>query len=256
MDFDRESTEAKIANLKSNVKDARIILWDIDGTLMHSNRSGAYKEYFIPALERVYGSAGSLATMQVSGMTDTQIAYESLRGEGFTVDDIFDKVDDLLIVFREEMTRVMGRADNPYSIFDGVREALDATHAHPLILNSLLTGNLSHAAEIKLRYVDLWQYFEFVPHAFGEFSHDRRELAKEAGRRINEFLGVEVKPEQFTVIGDTPNDIICAKAFGAKSIALETGRNHDAQELGKYDPDLILKDLTDAEALIRILKTI
>jgi phosphoglycolate phosphatase-like HAD superfamily hydrolase len=256
MSLDSAPTLSKIGNLKSKIKDARILLWDIDGTLMHSTRTGAYKEYFIPALEKVYGSSGALDEMQVSGMTDTQIAYEALRGEGFSVADIFAKIDDLLSTFHDEMSRVVARADNPYGVFPGVREALAATHAHPLFLNSLLTGNLSCAAEIKLRHVDLWKYFEAVPHAFGEISHDRRELAKEAGKRINEFLGGEVKPEQFIVIGDTPNDIDCARAFGARSIALATGRNHSAGELLAHEPDLVLNDLTNTGELIRLLETI
>ncbi len=256
MSLDGAPILSKIQNLKSKIAAARVILWDIDGTLMHSTRAGAYKEYFIPALKKVYGSAGALNEMQVSGMTDTQIAYEALRGEGFTVADIFARIDDLLDTFHEEMSRVMALADNPYGVFPGVREALAATQEHPLFINSLLTGNLSCAAEIKLRHVDLWKYFADVPHAFGEISHDRRELAKETGKRINEFLGVELKPAQFIVIGDTPNDIDCARAFGAKSIALATGRNHSAEELRAHKPGLVLNDLTNTGGLLRILETL
>jgi phosphoglycolate phosphatase len=247
---------SKIQNLRSNSKNARVLLWDIDGTLMRSMRNGAYKEYFAPALKRVYGSAGDLDTMQVSGMTDTQIAYEALRGEGFSVADIFAKVDTLLEVFHEEMSRVIARADNPYSVFPGVREILAAAYDHPLMLNSLLTGNLSCAAEIKLRHVDLWQYFEFVPHAFGEISHDRRELAKEAGKRINEFLRAELKPEQFIVIGDTPNDIACARAFGAKAVGVATGRSHPPEKLAIFEPDVLLTDLTDTASIMQIFETL
>jgi phosphoglycolate phosphatase-like HAD superfamily hydrolase len=253
MSSDNFSTQNKIANLKSKIPEARILLWDIDGTLMHSTRAGAYKEYFGAALQRVYGSAGNLDNVQASGMTDTQIAFEALRGEGFSVADIFARIDPLLRVFHEEMSRVIERDDNPYAIFPGVREALFATHGHPLFLNSLLTGNLSCAAEIKLRHIDLWKYFEFVPHAFGEISHDRRELAKVAGRRISEFLQVPLKPEQFIVIGDTPNDIACARAFGARAVAVATGRNHPAGELKKHRPDVLLNDLTNPQELIGIL---
>ena len=256
MSFDSAPTISNIQNLRSKIKDARILLWDIDGTLMTSTRVGAYKEYFSAALKRVYGSAGDLDSVLASGMTDTQIAYEALRGEGFSVADIFARIDLLLEVFNEEMLRAIARADNPYDVFPGVREALAAVHEHPLLLNSLLTGNLSCAAEIKLRYVDLWRYFEFVPHAFGEISHDRRDLAKEAGKRISEFLQAELRPEQFIVIGDTPNDIACARAFGAKAVAVATGRNHPVSELAKYAPDVLLTDLTDTKELLQIFEII
>jgi phosphoglycolate phosphatase len=255
MSFDA-APALKVQNIKSKISDARILLWDIDGTLMSSLRAGAYKDYFIPALVRVFGTAGALDEMQVAGMTDTQIAYEALRGEGFSLADIYTRLDELLTVFEEEMSRVLAAADNPYGVFPGVREILAATHAHPLLVNSLLTGNLSCAAEIKLRYVDLWRYFAFVPHAFGEISHERGDLAHEAGRRIGEFFGARIAPAQFIVIGDTPNDIACARAFGAKAIAVATGRNHPAEELAKFAPDVLLSDLTDTAGIIRLLETV
>ncbi len=256
MTGNNHAVHSKIRDLKSKIESVRILLWDIDGTLMHSTRPGAYKEYFSASLKRVYGSAGDLDNVLASGMTDTQIAYEALRGEGFSVADIFARIDELLQVFHEEMSRITAAADNPYAILPGVSEALRATHGHPLFLNSLLTGNLSCAAEVKLRRVDLWKYFEFVPHAFGEISHDRRELARAAEIRINEFLQVELRPEQFIVIGDTPNDIACARALGAKAVAVATGRNHPAKELAAYEPDVLLEDLTDTKKVLSMFEAI
>src|ERR1044071_9018714 len=68
--------------------DLRILLWDIDGTLIRSLRVGGYKLYTIPVLEEIFGTSGQLGTMRVSGMTDLQIIAEALREEGFTHDDI------------------------------------------------------------------------------------------------------------------------------------------------------------------------
>jgi hypothetical protein len=170
--------QSQIPNPKLQIENLRILLWDIDGTLMHSTRTGAYKEYFIPTLEKVYGTAGNLPKMQVSGMTDTQIAYESLREEGFEVSDIFAKVDKFIEVLGLEMKRAISQFDNSYGVFSGVREVLNETAANPVFVNSLLTGNLSTVAEAKLRYVDLWHYFAGKPHAFGEISHQRSELSK------------------------------------------------------------------------------
>lgn len=231
----------------------RILLWDIDGTLMTSTRAGAYKEYFAPALERVYGTSGRLAEMQVSGMTDTQIAFEALRGEGFTPEMIFAEKDSLVRVFKEEMTRVIALRENPYRAFAGAREILERTDESPLFINAILSGNLSCAAEIKLGFVDLWKFFENVPHAFGEISHDRRELAREAGKIYNQFLRTELRPEQFVVIGDTPNDVACARAFGAKVISVATGRHHTAEELAAHKPDLTVPDLRQTDDLFKVL---
>src|SRR5215208_6432802 len=71
----------------------RILLWDIDGTLLHSLRRGAFKDYTIPMLEEVFGTAGRLPEMIVSGMTDLQIVGEALKHEGYTHADIFERVD-------------------------------------------------------------------------------------------------------------------------------------------------------------------
>lgn len=234
----------------------KVLLWDIDGTLMCSNRTGAYKEYFIPTLEEVYGTAGSLESMQVSGMTDTQIAYEALKDKGFTVADIVAKIDKFIAVLGEKMADSIARIDNPYGVFGGVREILSETGKNPIFVNSLLTGNISVAAEIKLRSVDLWHFFDGKPHAFGEVSHQRGELAKFAGRKFNEYFQLELNPQQFIVIGDTPNDIACAREFGAKAVAVGTGRSHSATELAKFSPDVVFENLSDVTNVINILQSI
>ena len=209
----------------------KILLWDIDGTLMRSTTQGAYKEYFARTMRQIFGSAGKLETMQVSGMTDTQIIYEALRDEGFTPEQIFARKEDLLKIFKSEMTAVLRKNGEPYEVLDGAREILDETEQNPRFINALLTGNLSVAAEIKLKSVNLWRYFENAPNAFGEISHDRRELATEAGKLFNDFYKFDFKPAQFVVIGDTPNDIACARAFGAKAVAVATGRNQRRETL-------------------------
>ena len=248
-----KNPKSKIQNQTNQI---RILLWDIDGTLMQSTRAGAYKEYFAPALEKVYGSAGRLVGMQVSGMTDTQIAFEALRDEGFMVERIFAEKERLLDIFKEEMSRVISIRDNPYKMFPGVSDILAETDKNPRYLNALLTGNLSVAAEIKLRYIKLWKYFENSPNIYGEISHDRRELARDALSRVKKFLGAEIKPQQLIVIGDTPNDIACAQAIGAKVISVATGRNHPREELMEYKPDVLLDDLQDTKKVLEIFRNL
>src|SRR5215213_8913982 len=91
----------------------RVLLWDIDGTLMRSARTGAFKDYTVPVLERVFGTAGRLPEMSVSGMTDLQIVMEALRDEGFTREQIRERIDDLRARYMEEMERVAG-ADSDF----------------------------------------------------------------------------------------------------------------------------------------------
>lgn len=234
----------------------RILLWDIDGTLLSSTESGAFRKYFAPVMREIYGSSGKLDELNVSGMTDTQIFYESLRDEGFTPEQILRSAGRLLPVFKKQMTEVIGKTATPYAIKPGARRILEATSKDSRFLNALLTGNLSVAAKIKLDYFDLWKYFENVPNIFGELSHDRRKLGLAAVRIFDSFLGENLKPEQFVVIGDTPNDITAARAFGAKMLSVATGKNHPREELLKYEPDIVIDDLSDTQKVLEILETI
>ncbi len=254
----QNSKSSTIQNLKSKTQNqnVRILLWDIDGTLLQSTRAGAFKEYFAPALEEFYGSSGTLAAMSVSGMTDSQIAYEALKNEGFSTKEIFSKIEDFAKTIGEKMSRYLSEQNETYRLLPGARGILEAASKNPRFVNALLTGNFGVAAEIKLKYFDLWKYFADKPNTFGEISHDRRELAKTAAKNINKFLQIELHNEQFVVIGDTPNDIACARALGAKMVSVATGRNHPSSQLAEYKPDVLLENLSDTKKVLQILETL
>ena len=122
-------------------------------------------------------------------------------------------------------------------------------------MNALLTGNVEPAARWKLRATGLDEFFP-LPGAFGEDSHDRRDLPALAAARINAHLKLDLAPAQFIVVGDTPGDISCARHFGARCVAVATGRFHTAAELAALDPDAVLPDLTDTDAFMRALDSL
>lgn len=231
--------------------DLRVILWDIDGTLLHSRRHGAFKEYMAPAMVRVFGTAGRLDEMVVSGMTDLQIFTEALHDEGFTAEQVRGRLPELIPFFLEGMER-LAAAGELFQALPGARAALEALERDPRYLNSLLTGNVEPAARLKLRLVGLNDFFA-MPGAFGELSHDRRDLPAVARERISRHLGRDLNPEQLVVIGDTPNDIACARHFGARAVAVATGRSHTAADLLRHNPDAVLPDLTDTALLHQTL---
>ncbi|HEX8738105.1 MAG TPA: HAD hydrolase-like protein [Pyrinomonadaceae bacterium] len=251
------ATHSGVENFKlAAPENLKILLWDVDGTLMRSTRQGAYKEYFSRTMEKVFGGAGKLDEIIASGMTDTQIMYEALHDEGFTPERIFAKKEILLEIFKNEMTAALEKGGEPYEVLNGVREILDETAKSARFVNALLTGNLSVAAEIILKSVGLWHYFENAPNAFGEISHDRRELATAAGRLFNDFYKFDFQPAQFIVIGDTPNDIACARALRARAVAVATGKSHPPQELAACEPDVLLEDLRDTKKILEILENL
>ena len=240
-------------NVSVAPEDLRVLLWDIDGTLVRSTRSGDFKHYFAPAMESVFGGAGRLAGMTVSGMTDLQIALEALEHEGVTHEHVRERVGEFRTRFMVEMERVTKRAaeaGEPYFYaLAGAREVLQKVASHPRYVSALLTGNLEPAARLKLEITGLLDFFK-LPGAFGDDSHDRRDLPALAAARINAHLNLNLRPAQFIVIGDTPNDIACARHFGARAVAVATGRNYSTETLRPHHPDAILPDLTDTAAVI------
>jgi phosphoglycolate phosphatase len=230
----------------------RILLWDLDGTLVRGQRYGVFKDYTVPMLARVFGTAGSLGGMMVSGMTDLQIVEEALRGEGITREQIIARKDELLRSYIEEMKRATANGAHLVEAMPGGREVLQRVAEHPRYASALLTGNIEPAAYLKLELSGLSEFFK-LPGAFGDSSFDRRDLPAIAAQRINEYLGANLTPEQFIVIGDTPNDIACARHFGMRVLAVATGRMHSAEDLLVHEPDALIPDLLDAELVVRTL---
>jgi phosphoglycolate phosphatase len=241
-----------VAQSPNSTSDLRILLWDIDGTLIHSLRIGAYKEYTIPVLEEVFGTSGCLANMRVSGMTDLQIIAEALRDEGFSHHDIREQIHHLSERLTAEAKRVTGNGEPFFEVLPGVKETLEALSSHPRYRSALVTGNIESMAHLKMELVGLDRFFT-LPGAFGDESHERRDLPERAAERINTLLQTDLQPKQFIVIGDTPNDIDCAHHFGARSVAVGTGRFYSRDELLACKPDAWLQDLSDPELVLTTL---
>ena len=203
-------------------------------------------------LERVFATSGCLAEMQVSGMTDTQIVIEALRHEGFTPEQVFERIDHLRECYMEEMKKVAGNGNHLFEVLPGVLELLKALAAEPRYHSALLTGNIEPAAQLKLELVGLFQYFD-LPGAFGDESHNRRDLPALAADRIRKHLQLDLAAEQFIVIGDTPNDIDCAKHFGAKALAVGTGRMFTRDDVLACNPDAFVPDFSDTELVMKTL---
>src|SRR6266478_2934033 len=230
----------------------RILLWDLDGTLVRGKRFGTFKDYTAPMLESVFGTAGCLREMVVSGMTDLQIVEEALRGEGITREHIYLRRDELRRCYLEEMKLAVTTGAHVIEPIPGGREVLQAVAEHPRYASALLTGNIEPAAHFKVEVAGLAEFFT-LPGAFGDESFDRRDLPAMAAGRINDNLQANLTPEQIIVIGDTPNDIACARHFGARVVAVATGRIHSEADLRAHNPDVLLHNLVDSELVMKTL---
>ena len=230
----------------------RILLWDIDGTLIHSTKVGGYKLYTIPVLEEIFGTAGRLPDMKVSGMTDLQIVFEALSETDISQDEILARAEVLVSRLTDEARKVTGNGEKFFHVLPGVRETLEALAAHPRYESALVTGNIKPMAQLKMELVGLDRFFT-LPGAFGDESHNRRDLPARAAERIRKHLQMDLAPEQFIVIGDTPNDIDCARHFGARAVAVGTGRFYSREEIMACEPDALLADLVDTQMVVETL---
>src|SRR5205085_1709271 len=182
----------------------------------------------------------------VSGMTDLQIVFEALSHEGFSQQDIFARVEVLASRLTEEARKITTNGTKFFEVLPGVRETLEVLSQHPRYQSALVTGNIEPMAQLKMQLVGLDKYFT-LPGAFGDESHNRRDLPALAAERIRKCLQIDLPPEHFIVIGDTPNDIDCARHFGARAVAVGTGRLYSNEELLKHQPDSFLPDLSDVD---------
>jgi phosphoglycolate phosphatase-like HAD superfamily hydrolase len=185
-------------------------------------------------------------------MTDLQIVYEALSHEGFTQEDIFAQLQVLAPRLTEEAKRLTGQETEFFVLLPGVRETLEALADHPRYQSALVTGNMESLAYLKMELVGLDKFFT-LPGAFGDESHNRRDLPALAAERIRKHLQLDLTPEQFIVIGDTPSDIDCGRHFGARTVAVGTGRMYSREEILACEPDALLPDLADTDLVIKTL---
>lgn len=225
---------------------SKVLLFDVDGTLVLTGGAGI--RALNRAFERTFRLEDGFNDMAMAGRTDHLIVAEALARAGIAADA------EALRRFRQAyygfLAEEISHPGPRKGIMPGIRDLLDGLRADDRIFLSLLTGNYSGAAEIKLAYFDLWQYFRCG--AFAEDAEERHELVPVAMSRICALRTSEVALDDVVVIGDTPLDVACAKAAGVRSIGVATGV-FDAETLSRSGADVVFENLTDAEAFWRAL---
>ena len=223
----------------------KLILWDIDGTLIISGRAGIFA--LAKAFQNSYGREPDFSKLDTSGRTDLWIARQVLEQQGVpaSAENIHAYLETYLQVLPSELHSRHG------SVLPGIVELLEKFKHHPTIAQGLLTGNLRRGAQIKLEHYNVWHYFAFG--AFGDDSPLRNELGPLAVRRAREKHAAEFAPDNIFVIGDTPHDIECGKAIGAKTIAVATG-SFSATELRRHQPTAVFTDFSDPAAFVKLIE--
>jgi len=230
-----------ISQLCISILKTKLILFDIDGTLLTSG--GAGEQALRLALKDRFGHDDDLKTVELAGRTDSGIARRILEKHGTpaTPENISLFLDGYLGHLAVELKKHKG------FLMPGILKLLEALKKRPHLVIALLTGNLSRGAEIKLTHYGIWQFFEFG--AYADDHHDRNELGRFARARALEKHGVEFPPENIYVIGDTQHDIDCGRVFGAKTVAIATG-NFSREQLAAHHPDYLFDDLSDIDGVM------
>ncbi|MEX2187669.1 MAG: HAD family hydrolase [Pirellulales bacterium] len=218
-----------------------VCLFDFDGTLLSTG--GAGRAAFEAALVEDFALGSLRGNVAMSGRTDRSIAGDLFRAHG---------VDDSPENWQRLRTAYLGRlpdslAQRPGRVLPGVAELLAELGRHDRFTLGLLTGNTAVGAQLKLGYFDLFRHFRFG--AFGDEHLDRDSVAREALRLIRRHVAADHPAEQVWIIGDTPLDVQCARAIGAKAVAVATGV-HSLDDLAASKPDHLAADLGNVAELM------
>jgi phosphoglycolate phosphatase len=218
----------------------KLVLFDIDGTLVRTGRAGV--KAFAEAFATEFGMNGGSEKLKFAGRTDYSLVREFFSLHGIEATPAhFEK---FFATYTTLLERIIVQSEG--GVIPGAREFMrDLRRLKNPPAIGLLTGNIRRGAEIKLRHYSLWEEFQF-----GGFADDHEErdcIAAVARQRGCEFLGSKVHDQEVLVIGDTPLDIRCARAIGAKVIAVGTG-GATVQDLKPFNPDWTVNDLTTVSA--------
>jgi phosphoglycolate phosphatase len=222
----------------------RLLLWDIDGTLINTGAAGHYA--IARATAERFGVDGNLEGVEIAGRTDTSIARQVLEkyGEPVTDESIHSFLNLYVQLLAEELPRREGR------VLPGVLALLQRSASQPHSTLGLLTGNLERGARLKLEYYRIWHFFGFG--AFADDHHDRNQLGAFALSRALKGTGIDFPAGQVDVIGDTGHDIACGKAIGARTVAVATG-SWPKERLAPYHPDFLFDDLSNVDEVMETL---
>jgi len=219
-----------------------VLFWDIDGTLLTTGKGG------VPAWEQAVreltGRDFELSAIRVPGLTDYQIAVKTfeLLDVSFTPEQLTS------MVHRYESLLPTYLPLRKGHVMPHVTSILDALRGRDDVRSYLLTGNTRGGAKAKLSHYGLFDYFPD-----GAFAEDTRERSTIATRALELARRAgPVETEAVFVIGDTPHDIHCADAIGAKTIAVATG-GYSLDELREHNPWRVLSELPPVDEFVRLI---
>ena len=224
----------------------KLILFDIDGTLLWSD--GAGRSAIRSALMAEMGATGPIDGYRFDGKTDPQIVHELMRAAGHPHAESQPHIQAVCDKYVEILAGELAGGQRAPRVLPGVRKLLDAIETRPDAVLGLLTGNIAAGARLKLASVGI-DFDRFRVGAFGSDAAERSELPGVAVARAIGLIGEPPEGEQIVIIGDTPADVTCGESVGARAIAVATGF-YTADELRAAGPFAVFEDLSDTDRVL------
>jgi phosphoglycolate phosphatase-like HAD superfamily hydrolase len=226
----------------------RLILFDIDGTLLWTD--GAGRRAIQRALVDEMGTAGPIATYRFDGKTDPQIVRELLTLAGHPEAEVEERIAAVCRRYVDLLAAELAKPAQKTKVFPGVRDLLADLEAHEAAgraLVGLLTGNLERGAALKLRAAGL-DPARFAVGAFGSDSPRRPDLPAIAAERAARHSGRSFTGADIMIVGDTPDDVACGRPIGARTVAVATGF-FDVAQLRAAGAAHVFEHLSDTRAV-------
>ncbi len=227
----------------------RLILWDIDGTLVRAGEIGA--AIFDRAFETTLGRRPTDRVL-MSGKTDPQIVLEYLTE--FDLADAHTHVPAILDELAAELATAAHEVRSGGVVLPGVAELLPRLAADDTVEQTVLTGNIAPNALVKVAAFGLDRWLNLEMGAYGSDCADRNKLVPVALDKVQAARGRAFEPHEVWVVGDAPNDLACARAAGARCLLVATGRPR-FEDLKALGPDVLRRDLSDVDEIFDLLRS-
>lgn len=225
----------------------KLILWDIDGTLIDDN--GAGSAAFSSTIKTILNLEEVVIT-ETAGKTDPQIILELLTINRLPKCDITSDLmsmalDEYYKDYCRQLEQRVGR------VLPGIREALQILDKSNNAVQGILTGNLRKVATVKLSKFGIGHFFRVG--GFGSDSPKREEIGVKAIQQATDLFQKEFNPENIYIIGDTESDIRCGKALKVITVGVATGSTSMLQ-LKQQGADFVFRNFGDYECCLRKLE--
>lgn len=227
----------------------RLLLWDLDGTLLTG--SGVSREAMFASVEMAIGRPSGGHDLPFDGKTDPLIARELLEASGVEPTEVPALARKVLAAMGPQTMDRRARLKSVGKAFPGARDALAAVREKDA-LSTVLTGNLSATAALKVETFELAEFLDLEVGAYGSDREVRKELVQVARDRVEAQYEEHFAESDIWVIGDTPYDFEAARANGVRCLLVATG-TRSLDELQALDADAVFADLTDTAALVSVL---